>query len=596
MKEVQNEECELHDAINIILEYNKEIDEKLSEEMKKKLEIVKADMKQDLSDWTEKERYYLKFKLNMLQNLMISPNHNNINRFIDDSMDFPTNDYFVYSSHNTYLKGHQLYGESSVEMYAYAISMGCRCVELDCWDGPDGEPKITHGMTFTSDITLKDVLYNIKENAFKKTDSPFFLSIEMHCSDEQQKRMAEYFRTILKDTWIPEHDSIPNSFPTPKALKRKFIIKCKRPKVYRTNTQEKEKKYYDEDNNKKTNGFDMKRNLSVIKETDENMMSNRATINNDTARKQSKHISMTSMKKLEDIDAGKAESPLHKEEPTIQEKEKIAKDTLKNKKKTIKEVTPNLYDLIGLISVPLKIDDILGARYQPWDVVSLSESKVLKHYKDEKKKLIEFSSNSFLRVYPSGARFDSSNFDPVKGWICGGQLVSLNLQSLHEDYTLLNHLFFKISNGSGYILKPNYLRSGTFHNKDYFSPAFSLKVDILSGIMLQKCMKEHTTELYVTVNVIGTFDDDKNEPLKTDPVKENFLHPKFKNSSKKFSIYEDNLSFLLIKIFDNNGDVLARSVVPMMSLMEGYRNIFLYDSECQEIENSILILRTKRLK
>jgi hypothetical protein len=32
-------------------------------------------------------------------------------------MDYPLSYYFVASSHNTYLTGHQLRGESSVEMY-----------------------------------------------------------------------------------------------------------------------------------------------------------------------------------------------------------------------------------------------------------------------------------------------------------------------------------------------------------------------------------------------------------------------------------------------------------------------------------------------
>jgi hypothetical protein len=116
-------------------------------------------------------------------------------------------------------------GESSVEMYSYAINMGCRCVELDCWDGKNNEPKITHGMTFTSDILFKDVLTVIKENAFKKTDTPFFLSIEMHCGEEQQKVMANYFKTILVDFWTPEMDGIPEQFPSPNQLKKKFIVK-----------------------------------------------------------------------------------------------------------------------------------------------------------------------------------------------------------------------------------------------------------------------------------------------------------------------------------------------------------------------------------
>ena len=169
-------------------------------------------------------------------------------------MTYPLSHYYIASSHNTYLVTAQLIGQSSVQRYIDDLTSGCRCVELDCWDGNDGQPVITHGNTMTTKILFIDVIKAIYTYAFKKSNYPVILSLEVHCNSTQQDTMAQILVSILGDliytsppptttttaatttTPLSPVDNTPTllfgsssvNFPSPEQLKNKIIIKGKR--------------------------------------------------------------------------------------------------------------------------------------------------------------------------------------------------------------------------------------------------------------------------------------------------------------------------------------------------------------------------------
>ncbi|KAM4015742.1 1-phosphatidylinositol 4,5-bisphosphate phosphodiesterase eta-2 isoform 1-T1 [Anomaloglossus baeobatrachus] len=453
---------------------------------------------------------------------IFNPEHHQVNQ----DMTLPLSNYFIASSHNTYLMGDQLMSQSRVDMYSWVLQAGCRCVEVDCWDGPDGEPIVHHGYTLTSKILFKDVIETINKYAFIKNEYPVILSIENHCSVLQQKKMAQYLTEILGDK-LDLSAVINGDFsklPSPESLKGKILVKGKKLPASISDDAE-EGDVSDEDsadeidddcklingdastNRKQVENIAKKRLDSLMKESkirdceDPNNFTvtamppaGKITQKAELKKKcnSGSAVERSTSKTEEKTESGEEPSPNKRHSRSLmgsfsKRKKKAARI---KKSSSLEEGDDSLdrqgslarasvhYSRINRQKKTMKLSRALSdlVKYtksvgthdvdteisSSWQVSSFSETKAHQILQQKPTQFVRFNQYQLSRIYPSSYRVDSSNYNPQPFWNAGCQLVALNYQS--EGRMLqLNRAKFNSNGNCGYVLKPKCLCHGAFN-------------------------------------------------------------------------------------------------------------------------------------
>ncbi|MCJ8745781.1 hypothetical protein PDJAM_G00134480 [Pangasius djambal] len=452
--------------------------------------------------------------LTHLEGLILNPAHINVYQ----DMRQPLNHYFISSSHNTYLMQDQLKGPSSTEAYIRALLKSCRCVELDCWDGPNGEPVIYHGHTLTSKVLFKDVIKAIKEYAFKTSEYPVILSLENHCSVEQQKLMAHHMTSILGSALLtrPLGKEIPVCLPSPEELKGRILVKGKR--------------------------------LNKLE----------VAFNNNT----------------DDVDS------VSEEDEAAEAKQGEQETKTKTKKIKLAKELSDL--VIYCKSVHFNSFEHSREKQACYEMSSFKESKAKNLAENSATEFIHHNMDKLSRIYPAGTRTDSSNYNPVMMWNAGCQIVALNFQTSGKEMDLNQGRFLPNGKCGyilkpDFMRNPDSQFDPNMPTERGRLRKKILHVMVISAQQLPKLNKDKPKSIvdpFVKVEVYGVPAD--RASAQTAYINDNGFNPMW-NKNMHFTINVPDLALVRFVVEDydaaSHNDFIGQYTLPFTSVQNGYRHI-----------------------
>jgi phosphatidylinositol phospholipase C, delta len=438
----------------------------------------------------------------------------------------PFNEYFISSSHNTYLTGRQYFDASSTEAYTLALTKGCKCVEIDCWDGPDGLPQVKHGRGWTTILPFTDCLLAINESAFKASDYPVIISLEVHCSPPQQMKMAESIKEVFGEQLVlaPLNDS--ETLPSPEELKHRILIKVKA---------------CSEDIADIHKSFEaaLPRNQRITSPI--TVPVRPGSLHSATSISSPPPFILADDLRISfaarDAQYPPAATPISPS--SSGEESDVEHDMLKKKVKS--NIIKPLSDL-GIYAKGIKFRNFRSPEAKTYNhIFSLAEDvfdKSITRDKEVKTALERHNRRYLMRLYPGAFRITSNNFNPLRYWRRGVQMCAMNWQVYDHGMQLNRAMFAAGDDWTGYVLKPAELRpSDSLDAIPFQKPSkrrVKFTIDVISAQRLPRprgLPAEAKMNPFVTLEVFTA--DDKEPGQRVASVEGGFSHPSDTASTSK---------------------------------------------------------------
>ncbi|KAL1827457.1 hypothetical protein ACET3Z_005869 [Daucus carota] len=484
---------------------------------------------------------------------------------VSQDMTEPLSHYFIYTGHNSYLTGNQLNSASCDVPIIKALKRGVRVIELDIWpDSNSGKDAICvkHGWTLTTPVDFLTCLRSIKEHAFATSPYPVVITLEDHLTSDLQAKAAQMLTETFGEVLYCSDIGLMKKLPSPEKLKHRVIISTKPPKEYLEDKAANIQKY-----------------PSIRKDYDDGPWDDEPIYDTDDHEDDDKSFDI--------------EMPIQSAVNSDELEQKI--------------ITPPEYKhLIGIYAGKPKggLEEALKVEDDKVRRLSLSEQGLEKATKSHGVDVVRFTQKNILRIYPKGIRFNSSNYNPLIGWMHGAQMVAFNMQGYGKHLWLM-HGMFRANGGCGYVKKPEFLVKSSPDNR-VFDPKVKLpvkktmKVKIYIGDGWHLDFKKthfdaySPPDFYTKVRIAGVPADVKKQKT---VVKYDKWTP-FWNEEFEFPMSAPELAILCIEVHDaDNGpekdDFGGQNCIPVSQIRPGIRAVSLYDRKGVKYTSVKLLMRFK---